>query len=168
MPSCEMCGRDVPGLRKALIEGTSMNVCGNCVKFGVEQAGAQTEVTGRSRITASLESRAKRSQPRDIYAGEEMELAPDYGERVRKARQRTGLSVEDFGKKINERATILAKVESGSYHPDDGLVAKLEKELNVKLKEKVEKPAAGLSGPQTPDRALTLGDLIKKASEKKK
>src|SRR5687768_13494858 len=101
MPSCEMCGRDVPSPRRAIIEGTAMSVCGNCVKFGVEQAGAQTEVTGRSRITASLESRAKRQQSRDVFAGDQEELAPDYGERVRKARQKTGLSVEDFGKKIN-------------------------------------------------------------------
>src|ERR1051325_202962 len=137
MSSCEMCGRDVPALRRAIIEGTPMSVCGNCVKFGVEQAGAQTEVTGRSRITTSLENRAKRHQARDIYAGDQEELAPDYGGRVRTARQKTGLSVEDFGKKINERATILAKVESGSYHPDDGLIIQLERRLGITLKEKV-------------------------------
>lgn len=167
MPSCEMCGRDVPSLRRAIIEGTAMSVCGNCVKFGVEQAGAQTEVTGRSRITASLENRAKRHQPRDIYAGDQEELAPDYGERVRKARVARGMSFEDLGTKIKERVTVLTKVESGSYHPDDGLVAKLEKELGIKLKEKVEKPA-GMGAPKAPDRALTLGDLIKSELDKKK
>lgn len=162
-----MCGKDVPSIRRALIEGTTMSVCGNCVKFGVEQAGAATEVTGRSRITASLERRAVRSQARDIYAGDEMELAEDYGERVRKARVARGLSVEDLGKKLNERVNILAKVEAGTYHPDDSLVAKLEKEFGIKLKEKVERPAGVGGQAKAGDKALTLGDLIKKQLDKK-
>lgn len=167
MGSCEMCGREVPSLRRAIVEGTMMSVCGNCVKFGVEQAGQANEVTGRSRVTQSLDARAKRSQQRDIYAGEEMELAVDYGNRVRKARTERGISVEDLGQKIKEKVTILHKVESGSYHPDDGLVLKLEREFGIKLKEKVDKTTASASSAVTSDKSLTLGDLIKKQLEKK-
>lgn len=144
-----------------------MSVCGGCVKFGVEQAGAQTEVTGRSRVTQSLEKRAVRSRGRDIYDQMQEELVEDYGERVRAARTRKGLSIEDLGKKINERQTELAKVEAGTYHPTDLLVSKLERELGIKLKEKPEAPA-GMGGQQpTTNKALTLGDLIKKQLEKK-
>lgn len=166
MGSCEMCGREVPALRRAIVEGTMMSVCGNCVKFGVEQAGQANEVTGRSRVTQSLDARAKRAQPRDIYAGNETELVLDYGERVKKARMERGISVDDLGKKLNERVAILHKVESGSYHPDDGLVIKLEKEFGIKLKEKVEKTTTTTMS-KTPDKALTLGDLIKQQLDKK-
>lgn len=165
MPSCEMCGKELPSLRRALIEGTVMSVCGNCVKFGVEQAGAQTEVTGRSRTTAALEQRAVRSRPRDIYADAPEELVEDYGARVRAARQKLGLSIEELGKQLNERQTELAKVESGTYHPTDTLVRKLEKALNIKLKEKPETPA-GVGGPKPKSGPLTLGDLIKQQLEK--
>jgi putative transcription factor len=166
-----MCGTDVPTLRRAIIEGTTMNVCGNCVKFGVEQAGAAREVTGRSRVTQSLERRAVRQGTRDIYASDAEELVQDYGARVRNARTQRGISIEDLGKKLNERRDILAKVESGSYHPEEGLIHKLEKEFGIKLKEKPEPvPGSGAGIPAKPggEKALTLGDLIKQASEKKK
>jgi putative transcription factor len=144
-----------------------MNVCGNCVKFGVEQAGGEAEVTGRSRTTAALENRAVRSRQRDVFSDMPEELVEDYGERVRQARQKHGLSIEDLGKKLNERQTELAKLEQGTYHPPDTLVRKLEKFFNIKLMEKPEfvpgsaKPA-GAGGP------VTLGDLIRDAQKKPK
>lgn len=164
MPSCEMCGKDVPSLRRAIVEGTMMNVCGNCVKFGVEQAGAQNEVTGRSRTTQALDTRAKRAAPRDVYAQMEEELVEDYGERVRKARTARGLTLEQLGERLKERRDTLAKVEAGSYHPEEALIAKLEREFGIKLKEKAEKPAGlGAAAPAAPGGPITLGDLIKQA-----
>ncbi len=169
MPSCEMCGKEFPSLRRAVIEGTTMSVCGNCVKFGVEQAGPKVEVTGRSQTTQALERRAVRGKPRDIYDQMQEELVEDYGERVKQARQRAGLSIEDLGKAINERVSNLANIEKGTYHPPDALVAKLEKALDVKLKEKPEAPS-GIGGRPVGNagaKELTLGDLIKKQLEKK-
>lgn len=167
MPSCEMCGKELPTLRKALIEGTMMSVCGNCVKFGVEQAGAANEVTGRSRTTAALQTRAARGRTRDVFADMPEELVEDYGERVRLARQRLGLSIEDVGKKINERQNELAKLEQGTYHPTDALVRKLEKFFGIKLMEKPEAPA-GVGGPKPAGGPMTLGDMIKSELEKTK
>lgn len=168
MPSCEMCGKEFPSLRRAIIEGTAMSVCGGCVKFGVEQAGAQTEVTGRSRVTQTLEKRAVRGRTRDIFEDMKEELVEDYGDRVRQARTRKGMTLEQLGEKLKERVSELAKVEAGTYHPTDTLVNKLERELGIKLKEKPETPA-GVGGPKpTGDKALTLGDLIKQQLDNKK
>lgn len=161
MPACEMCGKEFPSLRRALVEGTSMSVCGSCVKFGVEQAGQRNEVTGRSRVTASLEKRATRQRSRDIYDDMQEELVEDYGERVKRAREKRGLTLEQLGDKMAERVQILAKVESQTFHPPDGLVAKLEKELGIKLKEKPEAPAGVGGAKPKPGGPLTLGDLIK-------
>lgn len=161
MSSCEMCGKELPSLRRAIIEGTMMNVCGNCVKFGVEQAGAQNEVTGRSRATAAIENRAVRGRSRDVFSDMPEELVEDYGDRVRQARVQLGLSVEELGKRINERQGDLSKLEAGSYHPPDTLVRKLEKFLSIKLMEKPEAPA-GVGGPKLAKGGpITLGDLIK-------
>jgi putative transcription factor len=163
-----MCGKELPSLRRATIEGTTMHVCGDCVKYGVEQAGAKTEVTGRSRTTTAMESRAARSRTRDVFADMPEELVEDYGERVRQARQKLGLSIEDVGKKINERQSELAKLEQGTYHPPDTLVRKLERFFNIKLMEKPEAPA-GVGGPKLQKSGpLTLGDMIKSELEKNK
>ena len=168
MPSCEMCGKELPTLRRATIEGMTMHVCGDCVKFGVEQAGAKTEVTGRSRTTAALENRAVRARTRDVFADMPEELVEDYGERVRQARQKMGLSIEEVGKQINERQSELAKLEQGTYHPPDTLVRKLERFFQIKLMEKPEAPA-GVGGPKPkPGGPITLGDLIKDELAKNK
>jgi len=170
MPSCEMCGKELPTLRRAVIEGTPMSVCGNCVKFGVEQAGAKTEVTGRSQTTQALERRAVRARTSNIYDQMQEELVEDYGERVRKARQKLGMTHEQLGERLRERASNLANVEKGSYHPPDTLIAKLEKELGIKLKEKPETPS-GMGGKPVGGKSeapLTLGDLIKKQLNDKK
>lgn len=168
MSSCEMCGKELPSLRRAIIEGTMMNVCGNCVKFGVEQAGAANEVTGRSRTTTAIESRAVRGRQRDVFADMPEELVEDYGERVRLARQKLGLSIEDVGKKINERQSELAKLEQGTYHPPDTLVRKLEKFFNLKLMEKPEAPPSVGGGAKPKGGPMTLGDMIKSELEKSK
>lgn len=168
MASCEMCGKELPSLRRATIEGTIMSVCGDCVKFGVEHAGAAAEVTGRSRVTQSLERRAARGRSRDVFEEMAEELVEDYGARVRRAREARGLTLEQLGEILKTRRDTLAKVESGSYHPEETLIRKLEKELGIKLKEKPEAPSGVGGKPSTPDKALTLGDLIKQQLDKKK
>lgn len=168
MPSCEMCGTEHPTLRRATIEGTVMSVCGNCVKFGVEHAGAKAEVTGRSRVTQSLERRAVRGRSRDVFDEMPEELVEDYGARVRAARTARGVSLEELGVRLKERRDTLAKVESGSYHPEEALIRKLEKEFGIKLKEKPEAPPGAGLQTKGADKTLTLGDLIKKELDKGK
>lgn len=163
---CEMCGREAP-LRRATVEGTLMNVCGNCVKFGVEVAGHAAEVTGRSKVVESLQRREARGRPRDVYDQMSEELVPDYSAIVRNARLKKGFqTTEELGLRINEKKAVLDKVESGTLHPADELVKKLERELGIKL---MEKPEANVAGPkQGAGGPVTLGDLIKQQMDSRK
>ena len=43
-----------------------------------------------------------------------------------------------MGKKINERVSVINRIESGKMTPDTKLTRKLEKALNIKLLEKVD------------------------------
>ncbi|MHB8604932.1 MAG: multiprotein bridging factor aMBF1 [Thermoplasmatota archaeon] len=170
MPTCEMCGKELPSLRRATIEGTVMSVCSNCVRFGVEIAGLKTEVTGRSRITDSLARREVRGRPRDVYDAMEEELVEDYSKIIRDARNRRGLSLEQLGAKLLERVNTLSQVESGALRPSDTLVKKLEKEFGVKLMEKPTMPAgvSGVTNRKDASKSFTLGDMISDAKEKGK
>lgn len=142
-----------------------MMVCPDCAKFGVEQVGSKGEVTGRSAVVESLQRRASRMQERDVYSGM-AELADDCGERIRKGRQARGLSVEDLAKRINEKASFLAKVETGHSRPSDALARRLEKELAIKLYEVAEsEPSAAQAAGErrgATGGSFTLGDLIKR------
>lgn len=163
---CELCGKDVTFLRKVTIEGVQLEVCSECAKFGIESKKAEPEKEKGPQpvIAKRLEVREKRGKPRDVYvAGEKEELLDDLGQVIRHAREKKGLSQKDLAMKINERITILSKIEAGQMRPDDKLVGKLEKELGVKLKEKV---ADVLAGKESPRGSLTLADLIRMQQKK--
>ncbi|HWG90398.1 MAG TPA: multiprotein bridging factor aMBF1 [Candidatus Thermoplasmatota archaeon] len=163
---CEMCGKDFPSLRRAIVEGALINVCGGCVRFGVEQVGHQAEVTGKSKVVEAIQSRQTRMKARDIYNEMEEALVEDYVTLIRQARTRRGLTPEQLSEKLSEKRSTIAHVESGQLHPSDLLVKKLEKELGIKL---MEKPEYAL-GTQKKDvgKAVTLGDLIKNELDKNK
>ncbi len=163
---CELCGRDVTFLRKVTIEGVQLEVCTECAKFGIESKKEEPEKEKGPQpvIAKRLEVREKRGKPRDVYAsGEKEELVEDFGSVIRHARERRGLTQKDLAMKINERVTILSKIEAEQMRPDDRFVAKLEKELGIKLKEKV---AEVLAGKESPRGSLTLADLIRMQQKK--
>jgi putative transcription factor len=157
---CEMCGKNVTFLRKVTIEGVSLEVCSECAKFGIEaKKDAPKEEKPRPLIAQRLEVREKRGRPRDVLEGGEKEdLVEDFGALIRVARERAGMTQKDLAMKINERVTILSKIESNLMRPDDKIITKLQNELGIVLKEKVPEVVAAKESSRA---ALTLADLIK-------
>ncbi|UCE37393.1 MAG: TIGR00270 family protein [Thermoplasmata archaeon] len=158
---CEMCGVDVPNLKEITIEGSNLSVCPKCAKFGQDHPmtkGAD-EHTYTPTITERLERREKRRTTKDVFEKAQEELALDYPKRISLARTSMGLSQEELGKKINEKKSVVAKLEAGDMIPDEKLIKKLEKALDISLKEKV----AAISPPKRKEEAkgMTLGDFIK-------
>jgi putative transcription factor len=160
MPACEMCGREAP-VRTVTIEGTRMQTCPSCSKFGVEVAGHGAEVTGRSRITQALDDRAARQRPRDIFQAQDQEIVDDFGKLIREGRQRKGLTQEELARKLNERQSVLSKVEAGTQRPTDDLAKRLQRELGINLYEKAPSEEQG-PAPRSVGSGFTLGDLIKR------
>ena len=158
---CEMCGMEFPKLIKITIEGSNLSVCPNCARFGHGQTvgGKSKESSYTPTIAERLERREKRLKTKDVLEGDQMELALDYPNKIRKARASIGLSQEDLGKKINEKKSVVAKLENGDMVPDEKLISKLEKALDISLKEKV----STVAPPKRTEaaRGLTLGDFIK-------
>ncbi len=157
---CELCGAEVPRTKNVAIESTVLAVCASCSKFGDE---VTTPVVRRSTmppvIAQRLEARKRRLTPRDVYADAgTMELAEDFPQRIRQAREARGWKQADLGAKINEKASVIAKLESGAMDPGEALIRKLEKELGIRLKEQVESVSVK---KQSAAGSLTLGDLIK-------
>jgi putative transcription factor len=155
-----MCGKNVTFCKKVTIEGVHLEVCSECAKFGMEaQKSPKKEEGPKPVITQRLEFREKRAKPRDIYTSQETEdLVPDFAKRIRDARQEKGMTQKDLAMKLNERVTVLSKIETGDMRPDEKLIAKLQKELGIALKEKV---AAIQASKEAAPRTLTLADLIK-------
>lgn len=165
---CEMCGKDAP-CRAMMVEGTRLNLCPNCARFGDSDkrntipgsnGGAVYNGSNNAVIQQRLEKREKRMQTRDIYsANGGVELIDDYGDVVRRAREKLGLTSEKFAESINERKGTIDRIESQSLVPDDKLITKLEKALNIKLKEAMKE--GGVVGGGQKSQGMTLGNFIK-------
>jgi putative transcription factor len=110
---------------------------------------------------------APRKQP-PILPAESLELVDDVGIKVRQAREKTGLSHEDLGKKISEKVSVLRKIESGKMTPDNLLVEKLQHALRIKLMVPVSEPKVPAKALASRPAAPTLGDIAQVKKEKEK
>jgi putative transcription factor len=138
---CEMCGAEVETTSRVRVEGTVLSLCVNCSKFGTildpPPAPVRTERapvrpgTPATRVMGT----GRRLEERDLYTEiGELELAPDWARRVRVAREAVVWTPEELAKKLNEKKSVVLKLESGGFHPSDQLVRKLEHLLKIRLR----------------------------------
>ncbi|MDX1612610.1 MAG: hypothetical protein R3185_09575, partial [Candidatus Thermoplasmatota archaeon] len=99
---CEMCGKEAP-LRTAEIEGNRMRVCPDCAKFGKvieppksKGSPATGGPSGGSSPAGGARSPPPKPKRRDVFSQNQKVLVEDYGTRIRKARQKKGLSPEEL------------------------------------------------------------------------
>jgi len=150
---CEMCGKEAPLTSRIRLEHSVLSVCPDCAKFGTlvdpVPLPASTSSAPRSRArteggVAPHSGPRRRLEERDLYQEiGELELAPDWGKRIRVAREARQWTPEVLGKKLNEKKSVVLKIESGSFHPPDALVRKIEHLLQVRLRAEPETPESG-------------------------
>ena len=154
---CELCGRDVPRLKRVVIEGVILNVCDDCAKFGKEVKGNNIPKEAKYIPPEVIRERIEKRKRRYREIEEEEILVDDYAERIRHARESMGLTQEELAKRILEKKTVISKIERGEMRPDEKLIKKLEKVLGIRLKEKV---TTTYRKEEKKTRGLTLGDLL--------
>lgn len=121
MPSCELCGKDSDSLTKVKIEGAKLNVCDSCSDMGTE---IKTKKKTRKKKKSSSSSRKRRK---------EKVLAQDYGQRIKEAREDEPLSIKEVADDLNEKESLIKKIESEKLKPDRALAQKLEHKFNITL-----------------------------------
>ncbi|MGA9399684.1 multiprotein bridging factor aMBF1 [Haladaptatus sp.] len=173
MVQCEMCGAETASPKTIKVEGAELDVCDNCSDFGTEVKTQQTSTTSTKYSTSSSSSgdsstgtgssgsSGGRSRRHDMFDDME-EIAQDYDDRIRNARESTGLSQEDLAKELNEKASLIRKLEHGDMLPNDSVQKKLEKKLDITL-------TTGSSGADDEEwsggsstGSYTLGDVVKR------
>ena len=161
---CELCGKDAGPTRPVFIEGTKLHVCQSCMRFGEEykaQGGrSEAPAPSASVIEERLQKREKRMQTKDVYATTgSVEIIDDYGKVIREARTAAGMDIEQFAASIFEKKGIIAKVEANDLVPDEKLMRKIERALNIKLTEVVQ---ASVGTNRSAGTKMTLENFIKK------
>ncbi len=180
MVQCEMCGAETSSPKTIKVEGAKLDVCSNCTDFGTtvsqpssgssstkystgssggsSNSGGTTTASSGGSTTSS--TRSSQRQP-DMFDDMD-ELATDYDERVRTAREDRGLSQSDLANELNEKASLIRKIERGDTLPSDRVQSKLERFLEVDLSAV---GSAGTDGEWSGGNAsgsYTLGDVVKR------
>jgi putative transcription factor len=149
--NCDLCGKIEESPSRALIEGVELDVCQACCRFG------KMLVPVKRYSPKEQHMMLKKSAPRE----ESVELIVDnYSEIVKKKRESMGLSQKEFAMKLNEKESIIHKIETGHLEPSLDLAGKLQKVLGIKLVERHQETRMA-AGKGKKDAGFTLGDFVK-------
>jgi putative transcription factor len=174
MVQCEMCGTETADPNRVKIEGAKLDVCDSCTEFGTEVQTEESSSTtstkystsgsgpsgSSSGTTSSSSGGGSGGRRRDMFDDME-ELAQDYDDRIREAREAADRSQSDLADQLNEKASLIRKLEHGDTLPSDEVQRKLERTLDIDL-------TAGGEGGDTEwesDSATgeyTLGDVVER------
>jgi len=144
---CEVCGKPIRGEPiYRVIEGARMMVCPECARFGTEWRPPPSRPKRRRRV--DLLEEVERLQP-----------VEGYGDLIRRARERLGLTQEELGMKLGEKASVIRKLEREELIPDRRLAEKLRRVLRIEVlaPETTSPTIIGVGKPPE----VTIGDLIK-------
>lgn len=148
MYDCEICGRASESLFVIEVEGTQLAACQGCTKGKTIIDVVGLEAKERKPIVAEEKNEAL------------VEIIDNYGEEIRKARERLGMPLTVLAERINEKHSTLLRVEKNRMLPSEKLTAKLEKELGIRLAAKSDVGAKNnRPGKNEP---VTLGDAAVK------
>ena len=179
MVQCEMCGTETSSPNRIKVEGAELDVCDECTDFGTEVQTQDTSGTTSTKYSTGSSGGSSSgsgggttsstgggggssgSRPGSDMFEDIEDLAQDYDERIRDAREAAGVSQEDLAKKLNEKASLIRKLEHGDTLPSDEVQRKLERELDIDLSagggaEETEWEGGASSGE------YTLGDMVER------
>jgi len=140
MGTCDMCGKEglvIP----TLIEGTEMNACKACGKFG--------------RTLRKPTSRPQRAAKVEVV----QTIVSDFPEKIRAAREAKGMTQKEFANMLKEKESVIQKLETHSLNPSISLARKLERALKIRLVEEEQSEPVEVKAKST--GPLTIGDLLK-------
>lgn len=159
---CEICGKRIYGRAlKAVIDGAKLLICSDCSKF----------VTSSSKYESKQELLVKRKQlqrTKHNSISENNILVEGYGQKIRKGREKLGLTHKKLSRKIGEKISLLQKLETEKMTPDLALAKKLEKTIKIKLLVPPPKIQVNKEILVNKPKNLTIGDLVFKSKNKKK
>jgi len=143
---CELCGKEAR-LVKAKVEGTVVSVCEDCSGMG-HRVHESKPVPMREKPKLSIDQTI---------------INPDFANIVKNARESKNLKREDLAKQINEKVSVIERIERSS-RPTDSTAKKLEKALGIHLLGYEE---AEYKEMKTGSEDITLGDVVKIKQRKK-
>ncbi len=163
---CPICGKILwSGGVDVIIEGAEMRVCQNCAKRGKRVIHKQaTRPPSRSREKYTVKtSSSKASKRKDDYFEPEVVLIDNYNEKIRKVRERNNLTQIKFAQSLQEKESLIRRIEQKKAKPTIKFAKKIENKYNIKLLKESDTVKVDTSKYiKKGDSGVSLGAFIKK------
>lgn len=147
---CEVCGKQKPSLITVKVGKSYLKVCEDCKVIGTPVQIQETRpIRPVKKVPLTIPKVAKEMQ---------LSIREDYAQEIRKARERMGITQDMLASMLNEKLSIIKKIESGKLKPTIELAKKIEKALKINLLESEEFEEIG--SKMSSSKEVTLGDIV--------
>lgn len=152
---CELCGhQDAPYTTN--VEGSTMQLCEQCRSFGtVVKKQSPTPLVSKKAVPVQKNIASSPDRPVLLQ-----EIVAEYGQRIKRAREKNTWTQEELAKKMNIKASLLHTIEAGKFELNISLARQFEKILRITLVEQQEQKKIDL--PRSEGDSFTIGDFMKK------
>ena len=158
---CPICGGKIWGKgQKVLIEEAKITVCQSCAQYGKKIRNEPKISYSQQQTYVKLKRPVKKFLPKRD-GDETIEIVHDYAKRIRNARNSRGFNQDQFAQKLNEKPSLLRRIEAGKVEPTIKLAKKIEKVYNITLLKKIDEiePSAKQSKYMKKSHGSSLGDI---------
>jgi len=162
---CPICGGKIWGRgQKVMMEGARITVCQSCAQYGTKIQNKPK--SSFSSIKPSYQ-RSNISRPKNLQIKkkiranslDDMEIVSDYAKKVRNARMVKKLNQDQFAQKLNEKPSLIRRIESGKVKPTIKLAQKIQKVYNIALLKKTDEIEVNTKRYMKKTQATSLGDI---------
>jgi len=133
---CEICGAEIKGKAQYITIGSSeLRVCKSCARHGTvvvvaKARGAEVKVSEQPQLVRTKgKSKSRLYEQMDHDVEEGMEIEENYGRKIKEAREKAGIKQAELAKRINEKQSLLRKIESEEIIPGEEVKKKIERVL---------------------------------------
>ncbi|MFX1344197.1 MAG: multiprotein bridging factor aMBF1 [Promethearchaeota archaeon] len=166
---CPVCGGIIWGRgQRVLLEGAKITVCDNCAQHGTKIYKPINNIQKKNigQIRSKTAPKKQSFKPNGI---EELEIVIDYAKRIRNVRNNLRLNQDQFAQKLNEKPSLLRRIEAGKVEPTIKLAKKIQEMYKIKLLKKLDETEFRVQETKFMKKSTgsSLGDIafIKKKSK---
>ena len=121
---CEICG-EKRAVTKIKTDGLFFSVCEKCTKLGSELTPPKPTITKKAYVQRTVQFTHSPKSEEEVF--------PDYSKRIKDAMIKKGLTTKNLALKISEKLNIVERIVKGKLTPDNRIIKKLEKTLEIQL-----------------------------------
>ncbi|MFX0038301.1 MAG: multiprotein bridging factor aMBF1 [Promethearchaeota archaeon] len=158
---CPICGSIIWGKgQKVLIEGAKITVCYNCAQHGIKIQKPPKSTQIKKPYSYNKKPQLKQPVKKKNFM-DDFEIIPDYAKKIRNKRSSLGLNQDQFAQKLNEKPSLLRRIEAGKAEPTIKLAKKIEEVYQIKILKKIDAIEASVQNNKYMKKSTgtSLGDI---------